>query len=369
MSGRLLRAGRVTALVAAAAAAVTLLAGCGDGSRSQQDTSSSPRSAAPPRPGELLRLTAAAETEPVPHGGDAADDPAIWVNPADPARSTVIGTDKDGGLAVYDLSGRELQYIAGGRLNNVDVRDGFPLSGRRVALAAASDRDDDTIAVYRVDPRTRRLVNAVARPIHAGISVYGLCMYRSRRTATIYVFADSKKGEVEQWELISQGPGVAAQRVRTFDVGGTVEGCVADDRLGHLYLSEEDVGIWRYRAEPDAGTERAAVDSTGKEGHLTADVEGLAIAYGPGRMGFLIASSQGSDSFTVYRRAGNAYVGTFTVGDGAQVDGVEGTDGIDVTTTGLGSGFPHGLFVAQDGSNDVGNQNFKLVRWSVPRGW
>ena len=45
----------------------------------------------------LFELSAAVETQPVGHSGDAADDPAIWVNPVDPARSTIIGTDKLGG--------------------------------------------------------------------------------------------------------------------------------------------------------------------------------------------------------------------------------------------------------------------------------
>jgi 3-phytase len=44
------------------------------------------------------------------------------------------------------------------------------------------------------------------------------------------------------------------------------------------------------------------------------------------------------------------------------VDGAEGTDGIEVTTASLGTRFPSGLFVAQDGHNDSGRQNFKLVR-------
>src|SRR5262245_25704161 len=40
--------------------------------------------------GSLEAVTATVETDPVPHGGDAADDPAIWVNPNDPAQSAVI---------------------------------------------------------------------------------------------------------------------------------------------------------------------------------------------------------------------------------------------------------------------------------------
>ena len=45
--------------------------------------------------------TAKVATEPVPSTGDAADDPAIWIHPDDPARSLVLGTDKKG-LAIQD---------------------------------------------------------------------------------------------------------------------------------------------------------------------------------------------------------------------------------------------------------------------------
>lgn len=73
-----------------------------------------------------------------------------------------------------------------------------------------------------------------------------------------------------------------------------MEGCVADDDLGHRYIGEEEAGIWKYGAEPDAPTDaRRSIDSTGRGGHLTPDVEGLAIRYGPGGSGLLIASSQG----------------------------------------------------------------------------
>jgi 3-phytase len=109
------------------------------------------------------------------------------------------------------------------------------------------------------------------------------------------------------------------------------------------------------------------IDSTAADGRLAADVEGLAIAEGPGRSGYLVASSQGDSTFVIYRRAGdNAYVRTFEIPPGALTDGVDDTDGIAVTTTRLDRRFPHGLFVAQDGKNDTGNQNFKLVPWRDP---
>ena len=44
------------------------------------------------------------------------------------------------------------------------------------------------------------------------------------------------------------------------------------------------------------------------------------------------------------------------------------TDGIDVTNFPLGPDFAQGLFVVQDGKNDDGNQNFKLVPWQTIAG-
>ncbi|MFD6986357.1 phytase, partial [Streptomyces sp. NPDC059956] len=69
-------------------------------------------------------------------GGDAnADDPSIWRNAADPGRSLVIATAKQGGLRVYDLEARQVQSIAApagpgaddapGRFNNVDLVNGL----------------------------------------------------------------------------------------------------------------------------------------------------------------------------------------------------------------------------------------------------
>lgn len=95
-------------------------------------------------------------------------------------------------------------------------------------------------------------------------------------------------------------------------------------------------------------------------------MEGLTIAYGPEGTGHLLASSQGNNSYTVYRREGsNQHVRTFRVKDGNEIDGTEDTDGIDVTTANLGSSFPDGLFVTHDGSNTTASgtayQKHKLV--------
>ena len=315
---------------------------------------------------EVVHVVPVVETEPVHTPGDAADDPAIWRHPLDPSLSTILGTDKDSGLAVYDLSGNELQFLDDGRLNNVGLRHAFPLSGESVDLVTAGNQSDSTIAIYRVNRATRALENVAARKIRT-CAPYGSCMYRSPITGKLYYFVNAREGTVEQWELFDNGDGkVEAQRRRAFEVGYRPEGCVADDDYGYLYLGVEEIGIWRFQAEPDAGTEHLVIDHTGLEGHLTAEVEGLAIYYSDHRSGYLIASSQGSNEFVVYRREpDNAYVTSFKIVAGNRIDGVSHTDGIDVASFYLGPRFPKGVFVAQDDSNDGSNQNFKLVSWEL----
>jgi 3-phytase len=310
-------------------------------------------------------VQATVETDPVQSSGDAADDPAIWRHPTDGSQSTIIGTDKQRGLMVYDINGRVLQELPDGKLGNVDLRHDFPLGGSPTAIVTAGNRSDNSIAIYAIDVPTRRLRNVAARRLAVGLGVYGSCMYRSAVSGAHYVFITSKSGEVDQWRLLETRQGtVDAERVRGFDVGSQIEACVADDELGFLYIGEERVGIWKYAAEPTGGDSRIAVDSTGLTGHLTPDVEGLTIFFGDAGTGYLIASSQGRDAFNVYRREGrNDYVATFAIEEGNGIDRVTHSDGIDVLNGSLGPRFPHGVFVTQDQQNEGGRQNFKLVPW------
>lgn len=309
---------------------------------------------------------ASVETEPVASLNDAADDPAIWVHPTDPSRSLIIGTDKKNGLEVYDLTGKRVQRLADGRMNNVDLRYGFVLGGQQVAIVAATNRTDQTLALYAVDANGR-LGNIADDKIPTGMAdPYGLCMYRSA-DGEYYVFAnDGDTGHFKQWQLEARGDRVGARLVREFGVGSQAEGCAADDGTGALYIAEEDVGLWRYSAAPDGGNARTSIDTVAG-GHLTDDAEGVTIYYGPGSSGYLIVSSQGSNDYNVYQRDGdNRFIGKFAIVQSPEgIDGTSDTDGIDVTSAPLGSAFPHGLFVAQDGKNTspAAAQNFKLVPW------
>lgn len=323
----------------------------------------------PPAP-PVAVVPARAETPIVPHYGDATDDPAIWVHPHDPQQSLVLGTNKQAGLSVYDLEGRELQFLPDGQINNVDVRDGFPLGGASVSLVVAGNRSDNSLAIYRVDAGDRRLVAVADGHVPSGlVDTYGFCMYRSA-SGEYYAFANNAvDGRVVQSRLFESSPGrVGAEVVREFVVGSQAEGCVADDETGILYVAEETVGIYRYSAEPDGGDHRVVIDTIESGERLTEDIEGLALWIGAGGTGYLIASNQGADNFVVYRREGaNEYVGTFhVIGDAAAgIDGVSETDGLEVISTALGANYPAGLMVAQDGRNlaPPERQNFKYASW------
>ncbi|RKZ81859.1 MAG: hypothetical protein DRR19_21575 [Candidatus Parabeggiatoa sp. nov. 1] len=315
----------------------------------------------------IKQVKATLETEPVPAGGEVVDDIAAWIHPTNPALSTVIGTQKHGGLVVYNLAGQQIQYLQDGRMTHVDLRYDFPLGGETVTLVAASNRATNSIALYKVNPLSRFLSNVATSTTTLPTELAGLCMYRHPLTNKYYVFVNDKSGNVEQWQVFDNGSGqMNTSMVRNFSVGSPTAGCVADDRLGQLYIGEKRVGIWKYNAEPAGGNARTQVDTTGVGGHIIADVAGLTLYNGEQESGYLIASSQRNNTFVIYQRSGNNdYFGRFQIvaNNALKVDEVSDTKGIDVIEVPLGTAFPHGVFIAQDSWNSSPNenQNFKLV--------
>ncbi len=316
----------------------------------------------------LRQVSAVVETPPVETAGDAADDPAIWVNPLDPLQSLVIGTDKQRGLHVYDLEGRLLQTLPGGRMNNVDLRDGLVVNGRAMVLVAASNRSDQSIALYLLDPATRLLTPA-GQSVPTGFAdPYGLCMYASPDGGHFIFVNDSGNGRFRQWRIRADGGEIVAEMVREFRVGSQAEGCAADDETGALYVAEEGHGFWRYRAAADGGDERREIDRVGGRSGLVADIEGVSIWHGRDGRGYLLLSNQGANRYAVYRREGDhTFVGQFQIVDDTArgIDGTSQTDGLAVTSRPLGPRFPDGMLVVQDGSNlpRGQHQNFKFLSW------
>lgn len=311
----------------------------------------------------VVVIPALRETPPVGIAGDAADDPAIWVAP-DPAQSRIVGTQKQGGLFVYDLSGAVVQDIPGGRPNNIDMRDGFAWREGSAPIFAASDRADNSITLWRLDPAAGRLDTQPRARIATGwAEVYGVCL--GRMGADFIVLATSKVGDVKIWRIGANAG--TADLLGGFALGSIAEGCVIDDHAGAAYVSQELVGLWRFSLTRPNGDDKRLVDRVG--GHLVADVEGVTLWDGGGGRGYVVVSVQRRSHFAVYDRGGeNAYRGAFRIGpagDGA-IDGVSGTDGLDISAANLGPAFSRGLIVAQDDENTLpaATQDFKYASWA-----
>lgn len=310
-------------------------------------------------PAAVPMVAAVAETDPVDTAADAADDPAIWRNRRNPAASLVIGTDKKAGIHVYDLSGKRLGFTPAARLNNVDLRE---IGGR--VIAAASDRADEAqahVALFTLDTVAKKLVPIGRYPVGAG-EAYGMCLWTRKADKALFGFVVMKDGRIDQVSIDTSGATPVVRTVRSMKVASQAEGCVVDDRTGLLYVAEEDVGLWRFAADPAApvaGTPVAKVDGT----TLVADAEGLALAPAGRDGGYLVASSQGDNAYTLYRLPGVTYAGRFRIGGGA-IDGTSETDGIDLIPGNFGPNYRKGLMVAQDGDNAPDTQNFKYVSWA-----
>ncbi|MBC7273297.1 MAG: phytase [Streptomyces sp.] len=353
-------------------------------------------------------------------GGNAdADDPAIWRNAADPGRSLVVATAKEGGLRVYDLDAEEIQSVAApagpgpddapGRFNNVDLVHGLRLSTGRADLAVTSDRGNDRLRFYRIDrdrsggpltdvtdPAAPPVFSAGQEETNEQRTAYGLATWTDRSTGRSYALVSRRETtRVALLELLPGRSGTVSYRtVRTLDLpsvfrlpDGTswtpclepgelpqVEGMVVDPANGVLYAGQEDVGIWRMRADLtgrprlidkvreygvpgtyDEETEECAAGADPGFGgkRLAADVEGLTLIPESGDDGYLIASSQGDSTFAAYDREtgdGNEYEGGFRVAAAsARLDGSEECDGAAALNAPLGRRYPNGLLVVQDG--------------------
>lgn len=320
----------------------------------------------PPARTAIAIVEPSAQTEVMARQGDAADDPAIWIHPADSTRSRVLGTNKKQGLLVYDLNGKQLQLLESGRLNNVDVRQNvrFIESATQLSydLAIATQRDENSLVLYAIS--AEGVVTETARFPTTFDKIYGFCLYQPQ-SGGLEAFVNDKDGRYQQYRISRQNQSFKSELVRSFKLGSQPEGCVADDKHDRLFIGEEKRGVWVTSADAAQAAELSLIMPVGRQ--LVADTEGMAIYFGEDA-DYLIVSSQGDHSYVVldasppYR-----YRGKFKVGYNiaAGIDGSSETDGIDVTSKNLGGVYGKGMLVVQDGYKRLpeGAQNFKYVAW------
>ncbi len=305
------------------------------------------------------------ETQAVASDDDAADDPAIWVHPQDPSQSLILGTDKKNGLGVYDLQGQLVQFLDQGRLNNVDLRSDAVLNGHRGSFAVATNRTDKTLDIFEIS--SEGLVSVLFQQPLEMEDPYGVCLYRNHEGA-LFAFVNSSDGLYQKfWLTNDANDSLVAEKLGSFIVDSQPEGCAVDDQTNTFYFGEEEVGIWRMPADISRADERELIATTSSV-ELEADVEGMDVYRHIDGSVYLIASSQGDNSYAVYDLMNDAsYMGSFRVELNPEngVDATQETDGLTVSSVSFDDRFPLGMLVVQDGFNEnpKENQNFKAISW------
>ena len=189
--------------------------------------------------------------------------------------------------------------------------------------------------------------------------VYGITFYDDEYNT--YVFVSDKKGNVEQWSFNNDESNPEIKFERKLKFSSLVEGLVADESKGKIYIGQERKGIWELNAFPSLDSQKKLIFKKSK--NFKPDFEGLALRDDGNGEGYLIASVQGSNGYLIIDRKSLLAKIFFRKIDGDKIDGTTETDGIDVSSIKT-SKFPNGFFIAQDDDNDGLNQNFKLVDWN-----
>lgn len=326
---------------------------------------------APKAPHEIVPTV---RTDPV---ADDPDDPAVWVNPQDPAQSLILGTNKakapSGALVVFGLDGKTRQTVDGlDRPNNVDVEYGL---GGTMDIAVVTERLQKRLRVFQI---TAAGVTDVTAP--GGTTVFadregehaapmGVALYKRPADGAVFAIVAPKSGPRDGYlgqyrlELNADGK-VEAKFVRYFGAfsgTGEIEAVAVDDELGYVYYADEGDGIHKYQADPEHPFAAQELAHFGREG-FRGDREGIAIyARGDGT-GYIVCTDQleGNSEYHVFRREGepgrpHEHGRSLKVLRG----GADSTDGLEITSAALGPAFPNGLMVAMNSKD----RNFLVFRW------
>ncbi|HYX36716.1 MAG TPA: phytase [Oligoflexus sp.] len=355
---------------------------------------------------QVSTLEALVETTPIPAGFSDSDDAAIWKHPKDSNKSLILGTSKydedgQGGLGVYDLEGRQLQFFAGSKLNSVDIIKN---------VAVASNRSENALDIYRIrQGKVNFLTRTVLKDSQGkAFEPYGLCLaeaadddddvrvYLPTKSGLLYeyTFDDEYQAELEAtYDLAAlvrpvqdafiqsvvtketQAEGEMDELQENLDERFILEGCVFDARTQKLYVGMENFGIWSLSTAAAKPIPKLVIpvqgswtdiEQWGKPGvpRVTDDIEGMDILHANGRS-YLLFSSQGISEFTLYDLTNLTWLGNFKITFGAS-DAITFTDGLAVQSGALGQRYPEGVLVVHDDENTqpdgtLAPANYKVI--------
>ncbi len=299
-----------------------------------------------------------------------SDDPAIWINTANPAESMILGTDKhdtNGGVYAFDLKGKidRSRTVTGmNRVNNIDIAYGLKTATGAVDIAVATERGRNVIRIFSL-PAMLAIDNG-GIPVFEGDkerSPMGIALYKRASDEAIFAIVGRKSGPSEgylyQYLLKDNGSGIIkGQLVRKFGKYSgkkEIESIAVDQQLGYIYYSDEQVGIRKYYADPIMGNEELAL--FGKN-QFKEDNEGISIYNLDDKTGYILVSDQSANRFNIYPREGTKNKPHHHPMLVSIPVSTNQSDGSDVNSISL-PGFEGGIFVAM--STD---KTFQYYKWS-----
>lgn len=285
-----------------------------------------------------------------------SDDPAIWIHPTEPARSLVIGTDKTkaGALYAFDLKGAIIaKSIPLARPNNVDIAQGVVFGKKRLDLAVTTERKELRLRFFTLPDMT--CVDAGDLLVFDGDesrAPMGVALYQRPRDGALFVIVGGKSGPTEgylwQYRVQLRRDGkIGLRKVREFGrYSGRkeIEAIAVDSELGHVYYSDEQYGIHKYAADPDAPDANRELALFGTSG-FASDIEGISVLRTGAGKGYLLVSNQQADTFRIFPREGTKSTPHHHPFLASVRVSTRESDGSDVTSVAL-PGYPGGLFVA-----------------------
>ena len=235
------------------------------------------------------------------------DDPAIWVNRAQPEKSLVLGTDKDvdGALLVYDLGGRlraDLSVRGLARPNNVDIAYDVLVGGVKVDVAVVTERLAHRLRVYRLPDLAP--IDGGGIPVFEGERArdcMGIALYTRGLDGALFAivgrsdFGAPREGYLHQYRLIDDGTGtlrgVFTRAFGAWSGKKEIEAIAVDNELGFVYYADETHGIRKYHANPLAPDAEDELACFGTEG-FARDHEGISIYKLDATTGYILVSNQ-----------------------------------------------------------------------------
>lgn len=293
-------------------------------------------------------------TEPTRHD---TDDPALWINPQDPAKSLIVGTDKDtdGALYVFDLDGKIVNRVGDlKRPNNVDIAYGFKFRGQPIDIAVTTEREMQRLRIFRLpDMACIDQGDLIVFDGDQHRSPMGIALYRRSHDGAMFAFVSGKSGPavgyIGQYLLTDDETGkLTIKLVRQFGAYSgkkEIEAIAVDAELGYVYYSDEQYGVRKYQADPDAPDADEELALFGTSG-FAGDHEGISIYKINDGTGYILVSDQQANQFRIYKREGEpGQPHVHPLVKTVPVSAIE-SDGSEITSTVLDPRFPSGLFIA-----------------------